>query len=67
MTERTLETVQARAGLDREHALSAVLATVGQERLITPEEVADAVRSLCLPDSGGVTGQAIVLPMKVAS
>ena len=60
MTERTLATVEARANLPREEALAAVLASAGQDRLVTAEEVAAAVVDLCV---GGneLTGQSIVL------
>jgi NAD(P)-dependent dehydrogenase (short-subunit alcohol dehydrogenase family) len=61
MTEATLANVQARAGLPREGALEAVLATTGQERLITPDEVAAAVLDLCRDEAAQVTGQTIVL------
>ncbi len=61
LTARTLENVQARAGLAREQALAVVLATTGQERLVTPDEVAVAVLDLCREDGGHVNGQAIVL------
>jgi len=61
MTERTLAHVQSRAGLTRERALAAVLATTGQERLIAPDEVAAAVLGLCRDDARGVTGQAVVV------
>jgi NAD(P)-dependent dehydrogenase (short-subunit alcohol dehydrogenase family) len=61
MTDRTLAIVESRAGLSREMALQAVLATTGQERLITPEEVAAAVLELCMENSSGVTGQAVQL------
>ena len=61
MTERTLADVGARAGLSRDRALEAVLATTGQSRLVTPEEVAAAVLRLCREDAGPITGQAIVL------
>ena len=61
MTEATLANVQARAGLPREGALEAVLATTGQDRLITPEEVAAAVLDLCRDEAAGVNGRAVVL------
>jgi NAD(P)-dependent dehydrogenase (short-subunit alcohol dehydrogenase family) len=61
MTERTLDNVQARVGLSRTQALAAVLATAGQERLVTPGEVAAAVLVLCRDDAAGTNGQAIVL------
>jgi NAD(P)-dependent dehydrogenase (short-subunit alcohol dehydrogenase family) len=60
MTERTLANVVALADLPREEALAAVLASAGQDRLVSPEEVAAAVIDLC---AGGneLTGQSIVL------
>jgi NAD(P)-dependent dehydrogenase (short-subunit alcohol dehydrogenase family) len=61
MTDRTLATVESRAGLSHDMALAAVLATTGQDRLITPDEVATSVLALCLEDAGSVTGQAILL------
>ncbi|HET9328022.1 MAG TPA: SDR family NAD(P)-dependent oxidoreductase [Candidatus Eisenbacteria bacterium] len=64
LTERTLENVQARTGTSREGALAAVLASAGQERLVSPEEVADAILALCRNDVG--TGQAIVVTGKAA-
>ena len=42
-------------------ALAAVLASAGQERLVTPGEVAEAVLSLCLDEAGAANGQAVVL------
>jgi hypothetical protein len=47
--------------VDRERALAAVLATAGQTRLITAQEVADAVLALCGEDAATVNGQALVL------
>ena len=61
MTESTLSNVQARAGVPREEALAAVLATTGQDRLIAPDEVAAALLDLCREEADGVTGQTIVL------
>ena len=61
MTDRTLAIVESRAGLSHDMALEAVLRTTGQERLITPEEVAAAVLGLCMEDAGSVTGQTIQL------
>ena len=59
MTEETLANVEARAGLDRERALAAVLATAGQTRLITADEVAAAVLELCR--AGAPNGEAVVV------
>jgi len=61
LTERTLAGVQSRAGLPRDRALAAVLATTGQSRLVTADEVAAAVLELCGESAGDVNGQAIVL------
>ena len=61
MTARTLANVQSRAGLPPDQALAAVLATAGQERLVTPGEVAATVLGLCRDDAGEVNGQAIVI------
>jgi len=60
MTERTLANVEARADLPREEALAAVLASAGQDRLVSPEEVASAVVDLCAGGSE-LTGQTILI------
>src|SRR5262245_13320726 len=51
MTARNLGAIQARSGIPAEQALAAVLATTGQERLVAPEEVADAVVALCAAEA----------------
>ncbi len=61
MTEQTITNAQSRTGFSREKALAAVLATVGQDRLITPDQVAAAVLRLCRDDTADVNGQAIRL------
>src|SRR5436309_1554826 len=60
MTERTLANVESRAGLSRDQALASVLASAGQTRLVSAEEVAAAVLDLCVGASGR-SGQSIVL------
>jgi len=60
MTERTLENVQARTGMTRDDALRAVLSSAGQERLVTPQEVAEVVLAFCHDDSH-VTGTSFLL------
>jgi NAD(P)-dependent dehydrogenase (short-subunit alcohol dehydrogenase family) len=67
MTAETLARVEQRAGLTREAALAAVLATTGQERLVTPNEVAAAVLWLCREEEGDVNGQAILIGAKDAA
>jgi NAD(P)-dependent dehydrogenase (short-subunit alcohol dehydrogenase family) len=59
LTERTIENVRARTGLSREEALAAVLASAGQERLVTVEEVAAAILGLLGDDATGVNGDTI--------
>ena len=61
MTARNLGNIQARAGLGPEQALAAVLRSTGQERLVAPEEVAEAVVALCAAEGPRVSGRAIPL------
>ena len=61
MTEQTLANVQRRTGLPREGALAAVLATTGQKRLVTAEEVAAEALALCLENAAGRNGEAVVI------
>ena len=61
MTERTVSNVQARTGMGREAALKAVLGTIGQDRLVTPDEVAHAVLAFCRDAAGEHNGQVIAL------
>jgi NAD(P)-dependent dehydrogenase (short-subunit alcohol dehydrogenase family) len=61
MTSATLRAIVERTGLTREKALASVLETTHQKRLVTPQEVAYHVLSLCHDEAGGVNGQAIVI------
>lgn len=61
MTTESISRVSEKTGRDADAALKAILITVGQHRLIEPEEVAFMVASLCEPQAGGTTGQAIVI------
>ncbi|MBI3204903.1 MAG: SDR family NAD(P)-dependent oxidoreductase [Polyangiaceae bacterium] len=61
MTTESVERVMQRTGLDRERALAAILETVNQKRLISVDEVAFVVASLCAVHAGGINGQAIVI------
>lgn len=61
MTEATLASVQKHTGRHRDAALASVLASTGQSRLLSPDEVAAEVVRLCRDDSAGVNGQAIRL------
>ena len=53
--------IVAKTGRPREQALADLVAHNTQGRLITPEEVADAVAWLCLPSSASITGQSILV------
>jgi NAD(P)-dependent dehydrogenase (short-subunit alcohol dehydrogenase family) len=59
MTGRTLAKIVASTGRTREQAVTDVLATARQSRLIRPEEVADAILLLVLDSS--TTGAAVEL------
>ncbi len=61
MTRESVKRVMAKTGKSREEALAAMLATTSQRCLIPPEEVAQAVLSLCDQRSGHVNGEAIVI------
>lgn len=53
--------IVAKTGRTREQALAELTAHNPQGRLVTPQEVADAVGWLCLPSSASITGQSIVV------
>jgi NAD(P)-dependent dehydrogenase (short-subunit alcohol dehydrogenase family) len=59
MTAETVERIVAKTGRTREEALAAALASVGQTRLISPEEVAAAVVSFVGSDSPN--GEIVIL------
>jgi NAD(P)-dependent dehydrogenase (short-subunit alcohol dehydrogenase family) len=60
MTTETVDRIVARTGRSREEALAAALASAGQTRLISPEEVAAAVLSLSTA-THPPNGEALVL------
>lgn len=60
MTRRGVERAVSK-GMSESEALSAVLTSAGQKRLLTPEEVASWVVQLVGPASMGLHGQLIVL------
>jgi NAD(P)-dependent dehydrogenase (short-subunit alcohol dehydrogenase family) len=51
--------ITAKTGRDEQQALAELVLHNPQRRLITPDEVAQSVRWLCLRSSGSVTGQSI--------
>lgn len=61
MTQESIDRIVEKTGKTREQALAAILATTPQRRLITPEEVAHAVLSLCDDKALGINGDALVI------
>jgi NAD(P)-dependent dehydrogenase (short-subunit alcohol dehydrogenase family) len=61
MTDESIARIREKTGKSREQALAAILSHTPQGRLITPEEVADAVVWLTGEGARGISGQAIVL------
>lgn len=59
MTDQSVARVAARTGKSAEDALAAMLSASDQKRLITPEEVAQAVLKLCDPGGKRVNGTAV--------
>lgn len=61
MTVETVNRIVAKTGRTREEALAAALASAGQRRLISAEEVAAAVVALATGQQNPPNGQALVL------
>jgi len=61
LVDRAVETIRSKTGRDAATARDALSRFNPQQRLITAEEVADAIVWLCLPGSRGVNGQAIAV------
>jgi 3-hydroxybutyrate dehydrogenase len=57
----SIDTIMSRTGRNREQALAELAKHNPQGKLVTPEEVADAVLWLCGEGAGAVTGQAIAV------
>ena len=53
--------IATKTGMSAAEALQTILARAGQKRLITPDEVADAVISLCTAPADAPSGQAVVI------
>ncbi len=53
--------IVAKTGRSQEQALDELTAHNPQGRLINPREIADTVAWLCMPSSGSITGQSIVV------
>jgi NAD(P)-dependent dehydrogenase (short-subunit alcohol dehydrogenase family) len=61
MFDQSVAKIVAKTGRTPERAVAELLAKNPQQRLVQPEEVANAVAWLCLPGSEAVTGQAITV------
>src|SRR5213593_178377 len=61
MTRESVARIAAKTGMSPEDALRAALETVGQHRLISPEEVARTVLTLCDNAKRDTNGEAIVI------
>lgn len=61
MTKESVARVVAKTGKDGDAALAAMLAAAGQKRLITVEEVAQAVLRLCDPRGARPNGKAVTI------
>jgi hypothetical protein len=61
MTKESVARVVAKTGKKPDEALRAMLASAGQERLITVDEVARAVLELCDPNGERPNGSAATI------
>ncbi len=61
MTRESVDRIMQKTGKSRDEAMAAILATTPQRRLITSEEVAHAVLSLCDEEARGINGEAVVI------
>jgi len=61
MTDGNIERIMERTGRDRAQVIDAMLATTKQPRLVSADEVADAVLSLCGDGAAGINGATIVV------
>lgn len=61
MLQRTIEGIAAKTGRTAEQARKILSAQNPQNKIIQPEEVANAVAWLCLPGSEAITGQSIAI------
>ncbi|MEX2495469.1 MAG: SDR family NAD(P)-dependent oxidoreductase [Woeseia sp.] len=61
MVERSLDNIVASTGRSRDDALAELLKVNPQQRLVRPDEVADAVLWLCGTNASSITGQAIAI------
>jgi NAD(P)-dependent dehydrogenase (short-subunit alcohol dehydrogenase family) len=62
MFDASLDVIAGTTGRSRESAKAMLAAANPGGRLVSPEEVAEAVRDLCRPDAVAITGRAIPIP-----
>src|SRR3989449_9341578 len=61
MTRRSVARIAAKTGMSPEAALHAALESTGQRQLISPEEVARAVLTLCDDAARDTNGETVVI------
>jgi NAD(P)-dependent dehydrogenase (short-subunit alcohol dehydrogenase family) len=61
IVRESLRMIRDKTGRSEEEAMKSILTGNPQGRLIRPEEVAEAVRWLCLPLAASVTGQSLMV------
>ena len=61
IVKQAIANIRNKTGRSESEALAALVATNPQQRLITPEEVANAVLWLCRPGSQSITGQSLII------
>ncbi len=61
IVEQSIINIMEKTGRTREEALEGILETADQSRLIEPEEVAEEVLKLCMPEADNTNGTAIII------
>jgi 3-hydroxybutyrate dehydrogenase len=61
LLQQALENIVAKTGRSEQEAKAELAAANPQQRLVQPDEVANAVLWLCLPQSAAMNGQAIAV------
>ncbi len=64
IVEQAIINIMEKTGRSREESLQGILKTAGQKSLIEPEEVAEEVIKLCIPEADNINGTAIVIDGK---
>jgi NAD(P)-dependent dehydrogenase (short-subunit alcohol dehydrogenase family) len=61
LVRTAIANISAKTGRAASEALAELTSHNPQGRLVTPDEVADTVRWLCLPSNGSITGQSVAV------